>query len=108
MLLTKVFSSLEFGNEGTFFRSHHATPPKAQSLDGQQSDVSEFKYDGYRVLLFVRRDTHTPFHLVVTKNGKPDFAIRYLSYKTSIPFDASLFKPPAGITITETTPSKGK
>jgi hypothetical protein len=95
------FSSLEFGKEIEFFRDHHATSLEAQSLDGQRCEVSEFKHWGYQIVLFVRADTHKPFHLDVLRDDKPSFSIRYLSYETGLPFDPALFKPPAGTTITE-------
>ena len=104
----KEFASLEFGKEIEFFRSHHAAPLEAQSLDGQRCEVSEFKHESYRIVLFVRADTRKPFQLDVFRDDKAFFSIRYLSYQTDIPFDAALFKPPAGITITEAKPSNTK
>ncbi|HTE93949.1 MAG TPA: hypothetical protein VK678_10615, partial [Bradyrhizobium sp.] len=97
----KAFASLEFGKEIEFFRSHHATPLEAQSLDGQRCEVFEFKHESYRIVLFVRPDTHQPFHFDVFRDDKAFFSIRYLIYQTNLPFDPALFKPPAGITITE-------
>jgi len=97
----KEFSSLEFGKEIEFFRSNHATPLEAQSLDGQRCEVSEFKHESYRIVIFVSADTHKPFHLDVFRDDKAFFSIRYLSYQTELPFEPALFKPPAGITITE-------
>ena len=104
----KDFSTLEFGKEIEFFQSHHATPLEAQSLDGQRCDVSEFKHASYRIVLFVRADSHKPFHLDVFRDEKAFFSIRYLSYQTELPFDPALFKPPAGVTITEAKPRNNK
>jgi hypothetical protein len=104
----KEFSSFEFGKEIEFFRSHHATCLEAQSLDGQRCEVSEFKHESYRIRLFVRADTHKPFHLDVFRDDKPFFSIRYLSYQTDLPFDPVLFKPPAGVRIQEAKPSNTK
>ena len=104
----KEFSSLELGKEIEFFRSHHATPLEAQSLDGQRCEASEFTHANYRVVLFVRADTHQPFHLDVFRDGKAFFSIRYLSYQPDLPFDPALFTPPADITITEAKPNHAK
>ena len=97
----KEFSTLEFGKEIEFFRSRHSMPLETQSVDGQRCEASEFKHASYRVVLFIRADTHKPFHLDVFRDGKAFFSIRYLSYQTDLPFDPTLFKPPANVTITE-------
>jgi hypothetical protein len=104
----KEFSSLEYGKEIEFFRSHHASPLKAELLDGQRCEVSEFRHESYRIVLFVRADTPKPFHLDVFKDNKVFFSIRYLSYQTDLPFDPVLFRPPAGVTITEAKPSNAR
>jgi hypothetical protein len=104
----KVFSSFEFGKEIQFFSEHKAKALAPQSLDGQACEVSEFRGEQYRLVLFVRTDTHQPFHLDIFRDDKPFFSIRYLSYQTNLPFDASLFKPPAGVTIQEAKPGDSK
>ncbi|MEP6668062.1 MAG: hypothetical protein ABJF10_02855 [Chthoniobacter sp.] len=110
-ILTKgptFFSTLEFGNEARFFADHHATALPAQTLDGQACEVSELKGGTYRLVLFLRTDTHQPFHLAVFKDDKPDFSLRYLNYQTDLPFDAALFTPPKDVTITEEKPEAEK
>ena len=104
----KEFSPFEFGKEAEFFRSHHATPLTAQTLDGQRCEVSELRHESYRIVLFVRTDTHKPFYLDVFRDDMPFFSIRYLSYQTNLPFDPALFKAPAGVTITEAKQSNIK
>src|SRR5205807_655404 len=47
----KEFSTLEFGEEIGFFRSHHAAALKAQSVDGQRCEASELKHDSFRMVL---------------------------------------------------------
>lgn len=100
----REFSSLEFSKEIEFFRDHHATKLATQTLDGQSCEVSEFTHEGYRIVLFVGADTHKPFHMDVFKDDKAFFSIRYLSYQTGLPFDPTLFKPPADVSITEVKP----
>ncbi|QIF02390.1 hypothetical protein [Roseimicrobium sp. ORNL1] len=99
------FSTLEFGKEVEFFRSHQAASLTPQSLDGQRCDASEFRHADYRIVLFTRADTQKPFHLDVFRDDKPYFSIRYLTYERDLPFDPELFKPPTGVKIVEGKPS---
>ena len=97
----KEFSSLEFGKEIEFFRTHHATLLPQQSLDKQRCEVSEVRSDNYRTVLFTRTDTKQPFHLDVYRDDKPNFSIRYLSYQVCLPFEPELFKPPTDVKVVE-------
>jgi hypothetical protein len=97
----KEFASFEFGKEITFMRTHKAASLASRVIDGSRCEGSEFKYDAYRIVLYTTSDTRVPFQLEVYKDGKLDFEVRYVSYQTHLPFDASLFKPPSGITIEE-------
>ncbi len=104
----KAFATFEFGKEIEFFRSHHATPLKPRSLDGQRCEVSEFTHEKYRIVLFVRPDTQKPYHVDIFHNDEALFSIRYLRYETDLPFEPALFKPPAGLTISEAGKQKAK
>jgi hypothetical protein len=97
----KEFATLEFGKEMEFMRAHKAVSLAPREVDHQQCEASEFKHETYRIVLYTTSDTHIPFQIEVHKDGKLDFAVRYISYQTNLPFDARLFKPPSGITITE-------
>jgi hypothetical protein len=97
----KEFSALEFGKELDFFKIHHATPGEAKVIDQQHCDALEFGQASYRVVLYVRSDTYTPYQLDIFKDDKPQYSLRYQSYETGIPFDAALFQPPPDISITE-------
>jgi len=97
----KEFMSLEFGKELSFFHNHNTTKLKEQLLDGQLCEGLEFKYQDYRLVLFVQKVTQKPFQLDIFKNGENIFAIKYISYGTNLPFQATLFHPPANIKITE-------
>jgi hypothetical protein len=104
----KLLFALEFGKEVDFFRAQHATSLAEQTIDGQRCEVSEFKHEGYRLVLSVGADTHLPVQLDIAKEGEPPYAIRYVKYETGLPFDAALFKPPAGIKISDVKPKKKK
>ncbi len=52
-------------------------------------------------MLYITVGSHAPFQLEAYKDEELDFAVRYVSYETKIPFDASLFKPPSDINFTE-------
>jgi hypothetical protein len=102
----KEFATLEFGKEIAFFRGHEASPLEAQVLEGQRCEVSEFRYADFRAVLYVREDTHQPFHLDVFRDARPLISVRYLSYQTGLPFDRALFKPPTGVAFK--APDEGK
>ena len=97
----KEFSNLEFGKEVDFFLAHNATSLGSRDLDQQRCEASEFKSNTYRIVLYTTAETHVPFQLEVYKDDKLDFAVRYIGYQTGLPFDASLFEPPSGITFIE-------
>lgn len=93
--------ALEFGKERDFFQQRHATRLEPRVIEGVRCEVSEFTQDSYRVVLYLRPDTHLPFQLDVIKDGKAGFSVRYLSYDTDFPFSAALFKPPPDIMMTD-------
>ncbi len=93
--------TLEFGKELDFFQRHGVNVLEPRIIDGSRHEASEFTQAGYRVVLCLRSDNRLPFQLDVFKGGKTAFSIRYLSYDTNVPFNATLFKPPSGITMTE-------
>jgi hypothetical protein len=57
---------------------------------------AHIKSGGREVILLVDPATDKPVQMDFTKDGKPDFSIRYLSYETDLPFGPSLFEPPQG------------
>lgn len=98
--------SPEFGQEMDFFQKHNATSLGIQLLDGQRYEASQLTIGNYKYVLYVSLDTHQPYQLDIFKDGKADFSVRYLSYETGLPFDASLFKPPTGIQMTDEISNK--
>jgi hypothetical protein len=97
----KEFASLEFGKEKEFMQTHKAIGLASREIDDQRCEASEFRHEMYRIVLYTASDTHIPFQIEIHKDGKLDFAFRYISYQVNLPFDAALFRPPSGIRITE-------
>jgi hypothetical protein len=97
----KGFEDLNFGDEVRFFYQHKARDLGLRTVEGKECKAFAIKSDGREAVLLVAPDTDKPVQLDVTRDGKPDFTIRYLSYETDLPFDPSLFEPPPGIKITE-------
>jgi outer membrane lipoprotein-sorting protein len=85
-------------------RTHKAVSLTSREIDHQRCEASQFKHEAYRIVLYTTSDTHIPFQLEIYKGGKLDVQVRYISYQTDLPFDASLFEPPSGITIIEEPP----
>lgn len=97
----KEFQDLEFGNEVRFFRLHKARDMGLRKVEEKDCNALAIKSGGREVILLVDPATDKPVQMDFTKDGKPDFSIRYLSYETDLPFDPSLFEPPPGLKITE-------
>jgi hypothetical protein len=97
----KEFQDLEFGNEVRFFRLHKARDLGLRKVDEKECKALAIKSGGREVVLLVDPETDKPVQLDVTKDDKPAFSIRYLSYETNLPFDPSLFEPPPDLKITE-------
>jgi hypothetical protein len=97
----KEFQDLEFGNEVRFFRLHKARDLGLRKVEEKDCNALAIKSGGREATLLLDPDTGKPVEIEVTKDGKPDFSIRYLSYETDLPFDPSLFEPPQGLKITE-------
>jgi hypothetical protein len=97
----KEFQDLEFGNEVGFFRGHKARDIGLRKVEEKECSALAIKAVEREVILLVDPVTDKPVQMDFTKDGKPDFSIRYLSYETDLPFDSSLFEPPPGLKITE-------
>ena len=95
------FRGLEFGNEALFFRQHDARDLGLRKVDGKECKALVVKTNTREVTLLLDPETQKPVQIESTKDGKPDFAYRYISYETDLPFDPSLFEPPPGLKITE-------
>lgn len=97
----KQFVGLEFGNEQAFFRQFHATETASRKIEGKDCQALTVKTQTREVTLLFDPETGKPVQIESTKDGKPDFVVRYVSYETGLSFDPSLFEPPEGLKITE-------
>ena len=97
----KAFQGLEFGNEELFFRENSARDLGLRKVDGKECKAFSIKSGAREVTLLLDPETEKPVQIESTKDGKPDFAYRYESYETDLPFDPSLFEPPSGLKISE-------
>ena len=97
----KEFQGLEFGNEMGFFHLHKARDIGLRKVEEKDCNALAIKSGAREVTLLLDPDTGKPVQMDFTKDGKPDFSFRYLSYETDLPFDPSLFEPPPGLKITE-------
>ena len=102
----KDLVSLEFGNEARYFRQNDARHLGTREVDGKQCKASSIKKGAREIVLLTDPDTEKPVEIDVTNNGKPEFAVHYLSYETGLPFDPSLFELPEGLTIAESKPQQ--
>jgi hypothetical protein len=64
-------------------------------------DVSQISADDYRITLYQNQSTALPTEINVTKGGADFLKIRYLTYRTNLPFQPSLFRPPEGLKLIE-------
>ena len=97
----QAFKELEFGNELQFFRQHAAQDGGAQQIGGTNCKALVLERGGTKVTLFVDLRTERPVQLDIERDGKAKESIRYVEYKTGLPFQRSLFGPPKGVSISE-------
>jgi hypothetical protein len=99
--LDPAFKELEFGNELKFFRENGAHDGGARQVDRRSCKTLVLKRGGTTVILFVDAQTEAPFQIDVERDGEPKMSIRYLEYRTGLPFKHSLFEPPQSVKIAE-------
>jgi len=96
----KKLLSLEFGKELEFFKQQHAAKTSAKDAKGQPIDQYSFPISAdLTVVLNVDPKTSKP-EMISMKHKAQAMTLEYVTYET-VPFQASMFKPPAGIEITE-------
>jgi hypothetical protein len=91
----------EFGYELQFLNRVHAKNLGSKEIRGTQCITREFEASDYLVTMYLDSKKNSPVELKVFKNGTMMFRIEYLNYENGLPFDASLFEPPIGISFTE-------
>ncbi len=93
---------LEFGDEFDFFQDAGAVKEAGPIINAKPTDAYLLKTAEGTAKLIVKSGTHVPITLSWrTKGGT--YTYEYISYE-EVPFDASLFAKPAGITYKEIRP----
>lgn len=95
-------ASLEFGQELEFFTSKGATAHPGPVLQSRQTTLYKLQFGDSTVALFTSGDPAVPLAVAWTRGEKHEI-FWYSSY-AQLPFDASLFSKPAGVTVTEIKP----
>lgn len=95
------FKELEFGKEAEFFRQRSARDIGMRKVDGKDCKALSLRSGSREVILLLDSNTAKPCQIDIMKDGKLDFAVRYLSYETNLAFQRSLFEPPKGVKIVE-------
>lgn len=93
-----ALGKLEYGNELAFFTSHRARRSAGELIDGRPSIKFRLDIGPSRLTLWTNAKTSNPIRLSRERDGRVD-TLQYTTYETNLPFDASLFQPPAGITM---------
>lgn len=98
---TSSISGFEFGKEMEFLKKHKARKSGAVSIGSVSCDRYELTIDGYSIELFAKTGTEIPYQLKVSKDQSQISYLQYDIYQADLQPDVSLFKPPAGIEISE-------
>jgi hypothetical protein len=91
---------LEFGNELEFFASNGATVSPGDAIKGKSTERHELTMSGRKLILWTDAASKKPVRMSMTFNGQTQ-TFEYVSYEDGLPFDPSLFRPPAGITLAD-------
>jgi hypothetical protein len=94
------FEELEFGTEMKFFGEGRGRELKPRDVDGRKCKALSIKTGLHEAILLLDPKTGKPFQIDLIKFERLVCSVRYLSYETNLPFDASLFQPPADVEIT--------
>ena len=78
----------------------------SKQIKGTACDLHEIRSGDYRVLLNIIPTKQVPHSIQIFVKGRPVIELEYVEYETNLPFDESLFKPPAGMPITEADHSR--
>ena len=95
-------SGFEFGKEMEFLKKHKAKKSGPLSIGGVSYDRYELTIDDYSIEMFAKNGAEIPYQLKISKEQSQISYLQYDTYRTDLQPDLSLFKPPAGIEISET------
>ena len=88
------FEGLEFGEEKDFFGKGRARDLGTRKVEGRTCKALSIVSGQNEVILYLEKKTDRPYQIDLIKFGRPAASVRYLSYESDVPFDASLFEPP--------------
>lgn len=93
--------TFELCREISFFVQRNASPVRSETVDGVACELYELTFDDYTLTLYVRKDRLVPFQAKLSRAGATLLTVSYDDYQSDLDPDFTLFRPPAGITITE-------
>lgn len=93
---------LEFGDEYSFFEEAGAEKQPGPEINAKPTDSLRLKPADGSAVLILRSGSETPV-TVSWRGEEGTYTYEYIEYK-EVPYDASLFKKPAGITYREIPP----
>lgn len=91
--------TFEIGHEMEFMRRHNVSP-RAETEGDAKYSLYECTAQGYTLRLYLNQDSMVPAKSEVLQNGKLIVRLIYQQYQ-AVPADASLFRPPVGVKISE-------
>ena len=91
------FEGLEFGEEKDFFGKGRARNLGTRKVEGRTCKALSITSGQSEVILYLEEKSEKPYQVDLIKSGRPISSVRYLSYETEVPFDASLFEPPKSV-----------
>jgi hypothetical protein len=95
--MTKIVSRMI----SEFFCRHQAKSAGIRIIEGNPCNgFSIYSGDG-EIKLRLRPDGKTPRRLDFANNNRSKFSVNYLVYEVNLPFQASMFAPLKGVSITE-------
>ena len=101
----KSLNRLEFGEEYDFFQDAGAEKHAGPIINAKPTDAYVMPTEGGSATLVVRSGTHVPVTISwETKDGA--YTYEFITYE-ELPFDATLFAKPKGITFREIPPDPG-
>ena len=95
------FEDLEFGAEMKFFGQGRGRELKPRTIDGRKCKALSVKSGFHEVILLLDPKTEKPFQIDLIKFERLASSVRYVTYETNLPFDASLFQPPSDVQFTQ-------
>jgi hypothetical protein len=98
MGIPATWNDLEYGCEWSFFEIMKATQTPTDKHDMIKHQISD---GAWRLTMVTANNTRKPWMMILAKDGKVVWAIRYTAYDHQEAVDQALFAKPEGITFTD-------